>query len=453
MITGCMKFPEYPAELAKLVFDEWKNNPDVSYYAPSECLPLAVLAKLFHICFFASLKREEDRLIQFSVVLCSPSKLEQSPFRFSKFTKTFNLMRFDKPQSLSINRLVRIAPACDAEKTLILVSYDEGARELQLWGIVDVGWRTGGENLALAELRVRVSGPGELRIMLHRRHLCTYKDGQIALADKSLVNTGCIYQFFRQTSLDFCREVMATSDPTFFDVEINERDYRAIGYLSTVQDLIRRVEDLKHGGCILVVPEDQSPDAISDVNIKYQCRDQSIWSCLKGRWTLHDKYYQALERRGEKPINADEFARLQGAREDVENGLHDSLDTLARLTTVDGAVIMTRKFELLGFGAVVQFQHKAVYKVMRCEDRQAERSSEVMIENYGTRHRSAFDFCYNNSPSVAVVVSQDGGVKMITRIGESVYFWENSLFDVSLGLFHEGYLNIQENQSAAQSVR
>jgi len=84
-----MKFPEYPAELAKLVFDEWKNNPDASYYAPSECLPLAVLAKLFHICFFASLKREEDRLIQFSVVLCSPSKLERSPFRFSKFTKTF----------------------------------------------------------------------------------------------------------------------------------------------------------------------------------------------------------------------------------------------------------------------------------------------------------------------------------------------------------------------------
>jgi hypothetical protein len=120
--------------------------------------------------------------------------------------------------------------------------------------------------------------------------------------------------------------------------------------------------------------------------------------------------------------------------------LRDSLDTLARLTTVDGAVIMTRKFELLGFGAVVQFQHKAVYKVMRCEDPQAERSSEVMIENYGTRHRSAFDFCYNNSPSVAVVVSQDGGIKMITRIGESVYFWENSLFDVSLGLFHEGHI-------------
>jgi DNA-binding phage protein len=55
----------------------------------------------------------------------------------------------------------------------------------------------------------------------------------------------------------------------------------------------------------------------------------------------------------------------------------------------------------------------------------------VAIESYGTRHRSAFEFCFRNQPSVAIVVSQDGGIKTVTRVGKHIYFWENIFFDAS----------------------
>jgi hypothetical protein len=137
-----------------------------------------------------------------------------------------------------------------------------------------------------------------------------------------------------------------------------------------------------------------------------------------------------LESAKQDKTNAEELAALQREKEDVEIGLRDSLDNLARLTAVDGAVIVTRKFELLGFGAVVRLDRTGDYKVFKAEDRSGKSRREVGIENYGTRHRAAFEFCYKNLPSVAIVLPQDGGIKFVTRIGDDLYFWETSLFDV-----------------------
>jgi hypothetical protein len=167
------------------------------------------------------------------------------------------------------------------------------------------------------------------------------------------------------------------------------------------------------------------------VNVKYQCQDKTIWTCLRGKLILHDKYFAALESKPSGQRDAENVTSLQDQRTDVENGLREALETLVRFTAVDGAVLINRKFELLGFGAVVHTKKTAQYKVFRCEDRQALRVREIDIENYGTRHRSAFEFCFRNRPSVAVVVSQDGGIKTVIRIGKHIYFWENSLFDMS----------------------
>jgi len=146
---------------------------------------------------------------------------------------------------------------------------------------------------------------------------------------------------------------------------------------------------------------------------------------------LHDKFFAALSLAHKDASNAAILENLHSQREDVENGLRDSLDMLVRFTAVDGAVLITRKFELLGFGAVVQLPPVIDYKVKICDDRDATRVREIGIESYGTRHRSAFEFCYRHAPSVAIIVSQDGGVKTAMRVGDNICFWENSPFDGS----------------------
>lgn len=422
---------DFPENIARLIFDRWPDLPFAPGYQPTQRPLLTVLSTLLNTCFFASLKKEEARTTQFDLALCCPADLPEAAFRYSKFTKLFNLIGFDDPRKLSVNEVVRLAPACDPEKTIILVGYDSKTDSLSLWGVADVGRRPSCADMRLSQLRIRVFGPGDMKITLHDRFLCTYQDGTISCPERSLINTGCVYDFFKQTSLLLCREVKAATGELPDDEPGEGRDYRAMGYLFALQEIIERVQRLKHGGCILIVPEETSYPSLANTTIKYRCRDKTAWGCLRGKLILHDRFYAALEVASAGGCNPEEVHRLQSEREDVEAGLSDALDALARFTAVDGAVLMTRKLELLGFGTVIQLPQKAEYRVRRCADRQASQTSDTVIEAYGTRHRSAFEFCYRCAPSVAIIVSQDGGLKTVTRVGEDVCFWENPLFDCS----------------------
>lgn len=234
-----------------------------------------------------------------------------------------------------------------------------------------------------------------MRIILHGRTLCSFKDGNISHPERGLINSGNIYKFFKTTSLELAREVVAATGGINSEGRIVERDFRAMSYFFALREIIEKIQQLKHGGCILIVPENKTGIG---VNVKYQCQDKTIWTCLRGKLILHDQYFAALESKQSGQHNAVNATSLQDQRTDVENGLRDALDTLVRFTAVDGAVLMNRKYELLGFGAVVHTKKTPQYKVFRCEDRQASRVREIDIENYGTRHRSAFEFCFRNRP-------------------------------------------------------
>lgn len=421
--------PDFPIKIAKEVYDHWNEYArywPTSKFKPTHRPPLSVLVEILNTCFFASLKQEEGRPTQFKLVLCSSSKLSNPAFRQSKYTKIFNPMRFESPRAFSAGELVRVAPACEPEKTLLLVSHREKQSGLRLWGIVDVGRDSSGSHVNLSELQILVLAPGELRITLHGRTLCNYKNGEVLYPERSLVNSGYIYKFFKPTSLKLAREVM-TATGQKPGCQISERDFRAMTYLFALQKIAEKIHDAKHGGCILIVPEKKRP---LNVDVKYDCEDKTVWTCLRGKLILHDQYFGTNSGIPVK-LETETATSLQSQMQDVENGLRDALDTVARLTAVDGAVIVNRKLELIGFGTVVRLGQTAPYKVFRCGDRRATQKRQIAIESYGTRHRSAFEFCFRNQPSVAIVVSQDGGIKTVTRVGKHIYFWENIFFDAS----------------------
>jgi len=55
--------------------------------------------------------------------------------------------------------------------------------------------------------------------------------------------------------LRLCREVKTATGLTSDPEGEHERDYRAMAYLFTLQEIIEKMQRLKHGGCILIVPE------------------------------------------------------------------------------------------------------------------------------------------------------------------------------------------------------
>lgn len=87
------------------------------------------------------------------------------------------------------------------------------------------------------------------------------------------------------------------------------------------------------------------------------------------------------------------------------------MDTIAGLTAVDGALVMTDQYELLGFGAKIT-RRKGRSRVERVTVTEPiEGGSAVLAhpeELGGTRHQSAAQFVHDQRDAVVLVASQDG---------------------------------------------
>jgi hypothetical protein len=418
-----------PNDLAKLIENRWKDYPFGSQ--PSNPPTPELLNELVTTCFYASLQKEEGRGVRFCVAICDESLFVSAPpKRFSPFTFVSTVFRFSDPRRFNVHELVRLAPACDPAKTLIVAHVREG--QIWIWGLIDTGSESSTSWRNLDELLIRVSDAGELEVMLHGARLCLFKAGLIHEERGGLVNEGCLYEAFKVASFDLYNEIKEGLGCVDWPVEPRERHTFAITYFIALDRLVSAMRHTGHGGCLLFVPE---KDAVpQDVNIKYRCTDKmaSIWTALKGRMILLE---QQNEMRANSQVSEDDVQKasfLASAEGDVQRGLRDGIETIARFTAVDGAVILTKRFEILGFGAVVPVGGSSVsYKVFRCKNRKGSEVEEIRSEDYGTRHRSAFEFCHRNPGAVAFVASQDGGIKGVVRVGDDIHFWDGVSFDLS----------------------
>ncbi len=107
------------------------------------------------------------------------------------------------------------------------------------------------------------------------------------------------------------------------------------------------------------------------------------------------------------------FAKLAelSERDDAAEELGRTIEWVAGLTAVDGAVIINDRYELLGFGAKIARRRGAsiVEQVNSTEPIQGQPPLLVSPEELGgTRHLSAAQFVHDQHDAVALVASQDG---------------------------------------------
>jgi hypothetical protein len=98
---------------------------------------------------------------------------------------------------------------------------------------------------------------------------------------------------------------------------------------------------------------------------------------------------------------------------------------LAALADVDGAVVLTDRLELLGFGAEITATLPEITRVHRALDLEASRVDVVPIDGVGTRHRSAYRLCAREHEALAIVVSHDGAVQFVAYRNGAPTYWEH----------------------------
>ena len=130
-----------------------------------------------------------------------------------------------------------------------------------------------------------------------------------------------------------------------------------------------------------------------------------------------------------KPQKLKQLIESQGLLNAHQTNIADFVRTTAFLAGVDGAIVMTRKLGVVGFGSEIVVSRRSIHTVRIAHDPEGSRFEEVPIERYGTRHRSAVRLAAEIRGVICLVVSQDGGLRAVTGVRDQVFMWN----DVRMG--------------------
>jgi hypothetical protein len=428
-------------DLALYVIDHW-NDAGLSELSgvidcgPEDFMPeLNTLEHLLSCSFQASLMREEDRPVRFRLILRDPNCMDGSDGP----PAALHRLQFSESLPFDEYQLQRLSPAVDFYRSLIGVKLgDRGS--LDIWGIVHSGSRWvqdvyGGKGIAPAlplSLVVYVTDPGRITVCKGHITIATLIRGRVVTPAHEVFDSTWLPASFasvRSRLWGLHLEAKKTAEKPWADLNP--------GFVSKIaQQVVRRiissVRNSGHGGTILVVPPGMVDPAIEEIphlSIEYRVTDKTAQKRFETLLvslmnTLAEVYGQ--EPNGGGLVGWSEYVAVNdGPLALLDEAVFDLSYFFADLSSVDGAVVFSEAFELLGFGAMISGGLKGVKIVARALDIEGAQRENVYAGSFGARHRSVFRFCNAVHDAIAIVVSQDRLVRFVKWKDGQVTYWDH----------------------------
>ena len=181
-------------------------------------------------------------------------------------------------------------------------------------------------------------------------------------------------------------------------------------------DVARAVRTDGHGGALLFVPDDDDAwsESINPFRFRLNVRDGAIPDSIRAELSTAQQAGAAQQAISQAAISdADKFAiaAMFTSRDFVDRS---AIDSIARLAAVDGAVVLTSRARLVGFGAKIAVKTPPhVAWILPSSERQM--VNECGLEDLGgMRHQSAARFVGANHKCAALVVSEDGPMSFMS---------------------------------------
>jgi hypothetical protein len=316
----------------------------------------AAIEAIVETAFWASLRREEGYVPRISLAWVAPdaaTEAVEAP------------MRFERRLPLAAQPLTRLGPAVERPGIHLGVWRDAG--EFFVWGAT--------RSLPAFCLVLEVIAPGLLVVKQSRDESEKYVNVAVLQGDE-------IKMIDEQSArLDDCPD-MLTSLLGFDTQHASSESVNVLIHLSISMRAHGR------GGSLLVVPA-----------------NTEAW-----RESMVQPVLYALA----PPSSA--LADLMHSRDDGDpnrlwlDALRSAVDSVAGLTAVDGATVITDRYEVLAFGAkIVRRGSLQVADVIVTEPIEGARAEVVEPGQLGgTRHLSAAQFVHDQRDALALVASQDG---------------------------------------------
>ncbi len=430
----------YPHNLMEIVLEKWDAGQAGLYSSIASTdvkfdqLPdSAVLEGLISTCYQTSIMMEEERRLRFRLILRDPEKLaaEDGP------PNGLHRLIFNEPRPLNEYELGKLAPAVDYYRSLIGVNANaEG--ELQIWGLIHSGQRwvqaiRGGSleySLLPESLVLYVTGPGHIVACKGSAMIAMLNGGKIFTPSKSVFSSRWISEGYTEAYAELWNLHEAARSKTKGPWALLERNFPNMIARQVAKRIISTVRNSHHGGTIISLSQERAPEVCSEnhyLNIKYLFRDEEPRKRFR---TLLVKLMNTL---AESYGDLKQTDRVVGWKEYVtsKNDVLSQLDEavfeyahyVAGLTAVDGAVILSQRHELLGFGGVILGPLDKVRLVARSLDSEGGSTLLEPVDGVGMRHRAAYHLCNELHDAMAMVISQDGNVDVVKWKNGIVTCW------------------------------
>jgi hypothetical protein len=395
------------------------------------------LENLLSVCYQASTLREEERPVRLRLLLAEPDL-----FSAQEFPPTgLHRQVFTQPRPCNEHELKKLSPAADYAKTLLGVNLND-QQEWEIWGLIHSGDRWlqtyhGGRKTPPLLPHVPVihlAGPGHLSVLCGMQEMATLMGGRLITPDHNVFEAQWLREFFAPVRAEMLAFLNVSLEGKHHWADVIDPNLLGIIGRHVTMRIISTMRQSHQGGTFLYLPhprrlEFTSPNPL--ITIKYQFQKQEdrprllhlIHLTLKTLLDIYEEEIQQGKKVGWQDYIACDSTRLALLDEAIFEVAHQ----LADFATVDGAVVLTNRVQVLGFGGMIKGDFDQVATVARALDVEGDQRHEEPTESVGIRHRSVYYLCHQVPDALGIVISQDGNTRFIKQKAGFVTYWEQAV--------------------------
>jgi hypothetical protein len=414
----------YPRELAEKIISEWPEGTNPLEELP----PLEDLISLLSEAFQASLLREESRPIRCRLVLINPSELSEAEGP----PTGMQVLQLQDERKLSAQEIRRLSPSATFYRSLIGVRWnpEEG---FWIWAILNSGTRwvvriDGGRLQGPAapnRLIINVSGPGNLIISRGDSLLATLLNGWLEGHGFDIYEARWMQKSEEAFAQWAIRECFKNQE---IGVAVESDFVKTLGQNFT-RRIISQVRRAQHGGVLIIVRTEDARkivDPTGSIRPKYWIKETRASRRSRDLlFAVMRTLSQVGAEHGLKTVGWKDYQELEDERlARLDESIFECAHFLADLMAIDGALVVTAAWDVIGFGAEIHDSSNRNEVVYRALDLEATELVEERADEAGTRHRAAYRLSCQHPECMITVVSQDGAVRYVGNVNGKVTYWE-----------------------------
>jgi hypothetical protein len=412
----------YPSDLVRFASRRWPEGA-----TPDD----AMLTEVVAIAYHASFLRDEDRPVLFRLIVTEPRDVPT----VETSADGLHVLRFAGPRPFDEQEIRRLSQGAPYERALIGVCRQDGA--LVIWGIVHTGLRwlqsaqgaRSPDRALPACVVLRVARAGHVALSWGEKPVAELRQGELGDSRVDVFASQWLPARFADVRAEVADLLSRPGEPA---AGVDPSVIRLIG-----QQLVRRtiaiIRAAHHGGTLLIVPPECAISMVDErfVRLKYPFADAPARGRFRQLLLPLLRHVATLAGPGETPGPSHYLGALATALRRDDDAMFELAQFIASLAAVDGAVVLSKRFEIMGFGGEIAGDLENVPVVRRSLDLEGTRYEEEVVDRVGTRHRSAYRLCNRFRTALAVIVSQDGSVRFVTWHDGAVTYWDHAALGLS----------------------